>query len=94
MPDSPTRPTADEEWNNLLHQWRTQQGAQPQPLFYNRVRARIISEASEGFQLLPVWLRWPSYAAMLGIMLMLSGDGAVGRSIDSANQCRICIDSK
>ena len=90
MPDSAVRPTTDEEWNNLLHQWRTQQGAQPRPLFYNRVRARLVSEASEGPRPLPIWLRWPSYAIMLGIILMLSGDGVVGHSIESANQCHGC----
>jgi len=79
MPDSAPRPTADEDWENLLHQWRTQQITQPQPFFYSRVRAQLINEASAESQLLPTWLRWPSYAIMLGIILMLSGDGAIIR---------------
>lgn len=94
MPDSSTRPPTDEEWNNLLHQWRTQQDARPRPQFYNRVHARLVREVSGEPHPLPIWLRWPSYAAMLGIILMLSGDGAVGHSIDSANRCRACSDGK
>lgn len=82
MPD----PTADEEWENLLRQWRTQQNTQPQPFFYSRVRARLVGEAAVKPQLLPTWLRWPSYAVLLGIILLLSGDGAVMRSAESANQ--------
>lgn len=85
MSDSATRSTADEELENLLHQWRTQQPAQPQPYFYSRVRARLVSEAAMERQPLPTWLRWPSYAFMLGLLLMLSGDGAALRSTESAN---------
>lgn len=84
MPDSATRPTADEEWENLLHQWRTQPDAQPRPFFYSRVRARLVREEAKGPQPLPLWLRWPSYAVMLGIILMLSGDAAVERSAEPA----------
>ena len=89
MPDSATRPTADEEWENLLHQWRTQPNAQPRPFFYSRVRARLVAEEAKGPQLLPVWLRWPSYAVMLGIVLMLSGDGAVERSVEPTNHYQV-----
>ncbi|GAA3928835.1 hypothetical protein [Hymenobacter algoricola] len=85
MPDSATRPPADEEWENLLRQWRAQQKAQPRPFFYSRVRARLVGEAPVERQLLPTWLRWPSYAFMLGILLLLSGDGAVLRSAAPAN---------
>lgn len=79
MPDSATRPAADEEWENLLRQWRAQQNAQPRPFFYGRVRARLVSQALAASQPLHTWLRWPSYALMLGIILLLSGDGAVLR---------------
>jgi hypothetical protein len=82
MSDSAPRPTADEEWENLLHQWRAQQNNQPRPFFYGRVRARLVGEAAVPPQLLPTWLRWPSYALMLGIILMLSGDGGAVRSIE------------
>jgi hypothetical protein len=78
MTDPAPRPTADDEWENLLHQWRTQPAAQPRPFFYSRVRARLVGEAAAERQLLPAWLRWPSYAVMLGLLL-LSGDGALLR---------------
>ena len=89
MPDSAPRPTADEEWENLLHQWRTQQPAQPQPFFYSRVRARLVGEAAVEHRPLPTWLRWPSYAVMLGLLLLLSGDGTVPRSAESANRYQL-----
>jgi len=89
MLDPAIRPTADEEWENLLHQWRTQQPAQPQPFFYSRVRARLVGEVSMEHQLLPTWLRWPSYAVMLGLLLMLSGDGGVLRAAKPANQYQL-----
>lgn len=79
MSDSATRPPADDEWENLLRQWRTQSSPQPRPFFYNRVRARLVGEAAAERQPLHTWLRWPSYAVMLGILLLLSGDGAVLR---------------
>ncbi|WP_375437039.1 hypothetical protein [uncultured Hymenobacter sp.] len=85
MPDSATRPTADEEWENLLRQWRTQQNAQPRPFFYSRVRARLVGEVSVERQLQRTRLRWPGYAIMLGIVLLLSGDGAVLRSVEPAS---------
>ncbi|TGE17602.1 hypothetical protein [Hymenobacter elongatus] len=86
MPDSATRPTADEEWENVLRQWRAQQKAQPRPFFYSRVRARLVGKALAERQPQYTWLRWPSYAAMLGILLLLSGDGAVLRSADPAGR--------
>jgi hypothetical protein len=89
MPDSNNRLTADEEWENLLHHWRTQLPAQPQPFFYSRVRARLVGEASRERQPLPTWLRWPSYALMLGLLLMLSGDGAELRSAAPANHYQL-----
>ncbi|WP_022824047.1 hypothetical protein [Hymenobacter norwichensis] len=79
MSDSAPRSTADEEWENLLHRWRTQQQPQPRPFFYSRVRARLVGEAVAVPQPLPNWLRWPSYAVMLAIVLLLSGDGALLR---------------
>ncbi|MBC8082372.1 MAG: hypothetical protein H7Z21_04115 [Hymenobacter sp.] len=85
MPDSAIHPIADEEWENLLRQWRVQQNTQPRPFFYNRVRARLVGEASVERQPLRTWLRWPSYAAMLGILLILSGDGTMPRSVEPAN---------
>ncbi|MDF7810119.1 hypothetical protein [Hymenobacter sp. YC55] len=89
MSDPATRPTADEEWENLLHQWRTRQPAQPQPYFYSRVRARLVGEAATERRLLHTWLRWPSYALMLGLLLMLSGDGDVLRAAKPANQYQL-----
>jgi hypothetical protein len=86
MSDSATRPAADEELEKLLNQWRKQHNAQPRPFFYSRVRARLVGEAAAKRQLLPTWLRWPSYALMLGIILLLSGDEAVLRSAESTSQ--------
>ncbi len=86
MSDSANRTAADEEWDNLLRQWRNQPQAQPRPFFYSRVRARLVAEVTAERQLLPIWLRWPSYAVMLLIVLLLSGDGAAPRSAESANQ--------
>lgn len=79
MPDFATRPPDDDEWENLLRQWRAQPHAQPRPFFYSRVRARLVGEALPERHPLPTWLRWPSYAVMLGILLLLSGDGAALR---------------
>lgn len=84
MSDFTTRPEAEDEWENLLREWRTQSHAQPRPYFYNRVRARLVSEAELVSQPLRAWLRWPAYVAILGIVLMLSGDAAALRSADNA----------
>ena len=89
MTNPATRPPADEEWDNLLRQWRNQPQAQPRPFFYSRVRARLVAEAAAERQLLPNWLRWPSYAVMVLIVLLLSGDGAAPRSADSASQAQL-----
>ncbi|MCB2408551.1 hypothetical protein [Hymenobacter lucidus] len=86
MPKHSPRFSADEEWEILLRQWQAQQPSQPQPFFYSRVRARLVGEMPTERQLLPIWLRWPGYVAMLGIILLLSGDGAVLPSPDPANQ--------
>ncbi|MCR5887097.1 hypothetical protein LRS06_04755 [Hymenobacter sp. J193] len=75
MSDSAPRPHADEEWEDLLRQWRAQPAPQPRPYFYSRVRARLISETAER-RPHRAWVRWPAYAVMLGIVLLLSGDGA------------------
>ncbi|UYZ61434.1 hypothetical protein [Hymenobacter weizhouensis] len=86
MPDSATRPTADDdEWEDLLRQWRAQQDTPLRPFFYNRVRARLASEAAVVHHPLHTWLRWPTYAVMLGIILLLSGDGAVAHSAEPAH---------
>lgn len=82
MSDSATRPTGDEEWENLLRQWRTQQHNQPRPFFYSRVRARLVGQAAAERQLPHAWLRWPSYALLLGVILLLSGDSAALRSTE------------
>ncbi|QIX62440.1 hypothetical protein HER32_15130 [Hymenobacter sp. BT18] len=81
MSDSAPRPQADEEWEDLLRQWREQPAPQPRPYFYSRVRARLISETAAP-QLQRTWVRWPAYAVMLGIVLLLSGDGAALPSAD------------
>ncbi|RTQ50667.1 hypothetical protein EJV47_08525 [Hymenobacter gummosus] len=79
MPDTtPPPPGADEQWEQLLHQWRGQcAAAQPQPHFYGRVRARLPRATTPPRPLLPQWLRWPAYAALLAtLVLVLSGDSA------------------
>lgn len=94
MSDSAARPNADEEWENLLRQWRAQPAPQPKPYFYSRVRARLISEAGVECPAIRAWLRWPTYVAMLGILLMLSGDDGPLRSADSANQYEVHLIGK
>lgn len=89
MSDSATRPTADEEWENLLRQWRAQQDSQPRPFFYSRVRARLVAETSAAHHSLHAWLRWPSYALMLGVILLLSGDVAVLRTAEPASRYQL-----
>ncbi|RAK65731.1 hypothetical protein [Hymenobacter edaphi] len=75
MSNSSLRPGADEEWEDLLRQWRAQPSAQPRPFFYGRVRARLDDAAAQPW--LPAWLRRPAYAVMLGLLGMaLSGDSA------------------
>ncbi|NVO86240.1 hypothetical protein [Hymenobacter terrestris] len=85
MSDSAPRPNADEEWENLLRQWRTQPGAQPRPYFYSRVQARLIRETAAVHAPARTWLHWPAYAVMLGLLLLLSGDDAALHSMSSAN---------
>ena len=75
MSDFATPPDADEEWEKLLRQWRVQSAARPRPYFYNRVRARLADTAA-AYSPARTWLRWPAYAVMLGILLLLSGDVA------------------
>lgn len=89
MSDPATRPSADEELENLLRQWRTSSDAQPQPYFYSRVRARLVGEATVERRPLRTWLRWPSYAALIGIVLLLSGDGAALRSAEPATHYQL-----
>ncbi|OON67371.1 hypothetical protein [Hymenobacter sp. CRA2] len=77
MPDPAKYSGADEEWEDLLRQWRAQSAAQPRPFFYNRVYARLVDATSEKPAWLPTWLRWPAYLAMSGMLVLaLSGDGA------------------
>jgi hypothetical protein len=80
MSDAAPRPGADEEWENLLRQWRNQQSTvRPRPYFYGRLRARLFQEAAAP-RSVPGWLRWPAYAAALTTLLLaLSGDSAALR---------------
>ena len=86
MSDSAPRPNADEDWEELLRQWRNQPESQPRPYFYSRVRARLDRETAVARLPVPAWLRWPAYAMMLGALLLLSGDDATLHSVSSANQ--------
>ena len=80
MSDSAPRPAADQEWDHLMQQLRTQAPAQPRPFFYSRVQARLASNASQLW--LPGWVRRPAYAMLLGaLVLALSGDDAAFASI-------------
>lgn len=83
MPDSAIRTSSDEDWDALMRQLRAQPKAQPRPFFYGRVRARLATEAAASHWP-PVWLRRPTYAAMLGaLVLSLSGDCSVLRPVAS-----------
>ncbi len=86
MSDSTTHPNADEEWEELLGQWRSQPQTQPRPYFYTRVRARIDRETATARPTVRAWLRWPAYAVMLGALLLLSGDDVALRSASGPNQ--------
>lgn len=74
MPDVPSRPEADAEWQELLRQWRAQPAAQPRPFFYARVRARLDARLAQPAPPLPAWLRWPAYVTLGLLLLALSGD--------------------
>ena len=75
MSDSAARPDADPEWEELLHQLRTQPLAQPRPFFYGRVQARLAARARQSG--LPGWVRRPAYVLLLGaLVLALNGDNA------------------
>ncbi|SDX89179.1 hypothetical protein [Hymenobacter psychrophilus] len=86
MPDSAARPDADEEWTELLRQLQAQPEARPRPYFYSRVRARLVNASAVARPSAQAWLRWPAYAVMLGLLLLLSGDDAALGSVSSANQ--------
>lgn len=86
MSDPVVRSTADEEWEDLLRQWRAQPAAQPQPYFYSRVRARVVRAAATERPPVRTWLHWPAYAVMLGLLLLLSGDDAGLHSLSSVNR--------
>jgi hypothetical protein len=73
MSESAPRPTADDEWADLLRQLRQQSPGQPQPYFYSRVQARLAAETDRAWW--PGWVRRPAYALLLGaLVLALSGD--------------------
>ena len=73
MSDSAPRPDTDQEWENLMHQLRTQAPAQPRPFFYSRVQARLTAETHQAWR--PGWVRRPAYVLLLGaLMLLLGGD--------------------
>ena len=75
MSDPAARLAADPEWEELMHQLRTQPPAQPRPFFYGRVQARLAASARP--PRLPNWVRRPAYALLLGaLVLALSGDDA------------------
>ena len=75
MSDSADHPDADQQWEDLLRQLRTQPAPQPRPYFYTRVQARLATDARTAW--LPGWVRRPAYALLLGaLVLALSGDGA------------------
>lgn len=75
MSDSDARSVADQEWEELLHQLRTQAPAQPRPFFYRRVQARLAGTPQRPW--LPGWARRPAYALLFGVLVLaLSGDGA------------------
>ncbi|MBF9222235.1 hypothetical protein [Hymenobacter ruricola] len=75
MSDSTVRSEADEAWDDLLRQLRSQPKARPRPFFYGRVHARLTAPAARPTLL--AWLRRPAYAALLAaLVLSLSGDGS------------------
>ncbi|WP_035564210.1 hypothetical protein [Hymenobacter sp. IS2118] len=75
MSDSAFRPTPEQEWEDLVRQLHDQAQGQPRPFFYNRVSARLAGRPTTPGRAVPVWMRRPAYAALLGvIMLVLSGD--------------------
>ena len=76
MSNSIVRPAADDEWDGLLQQLRTQAPAQPRPYFYGRVQARLAAGTHRPPRL-SGWVRRPAYALLLGaLVLALSGDDA------------------
>ena len=84
MSDPTARPNADEEWENLLRQLPSHPVARPRPYFYGRVRARLAHQLAAERAPVRSWLYWPAYAAMLGALLLLSGDDAALRSAGGA----------
>ena len=77
MSEPAFRPDADQEWQQALRQLRHQSDAQPQPFFYARVQARLRARASVARFVLPQWLRWPAYAALLGVLVLAVGGDSV-----------------
>lgn len=76
MSDSVNRTKADEEWDDLLHQWKAEIARPPRPYFYGRVHNRLMNATGAQHPPLRTWRHWPAYAVMLGILLLLSGDDA------------------
>ena len=80
------RPNSDEEWEDLMHQLRSQAKAQPRPFFYARVQARLAPERPIASAWLLSWVRRPAYLALLGaLVLAVSGDGAALPPVASSN---------
>ena len=78
MSDSDLPPGSDEKWEELMRQLRLHPKAEPQPFFYARVHARLLAKTDTATTWLPIWLRRPVYATVLGaLVLAMSGDGAV-----------------
>lgn len=86
MTNAATGPKADEDWEQLLREWRPQPDARPRPFFYGRVRARLVNATAAGRPSAQAWLRWPAYAVMLGMLLLLSGDDATLQATGGARQ--------
>ncbi|MBC6611607.1 hypothetical protein H8B15_11770 [Hymenobacter sp. BT507] len=86
MSDSVDRTNADEEWKKLLHQWRAEVATPPRPYFYSRVRAKLVHAAGVQHPPVRTWRHWPAYAALLAILLLLSGDDAALHTGGEVNQ--------
>ena len=86
MSESAVRLNADEEWEELLREWRAQPEARPRPYFYSRVRARLVKATAAERPSAQAWLRWPAYAVMLGMLLLLSGDDIALHAAGGAKQ--------
>ena len=87
MSNSAFRPGSDEEWEELMHQFRQHPKPLPQPFFYARVHTRLTASQPVGRTLLPSWLRRPAYAFLLvALVLAVSSDGATLHPLATSNQ--------